>query len=240
MRRRRKNRSTWFPVLGTEGEEGKPLNSVYTLNQTVELAYDIAMEVTPLIPDYTNDPSTTGADVDTLRDFVEGQTCIIDRIVGKIAVGLNQLPGSGSGFNTAACVVACAAIAVLPVDDDGIAITTATGEQINPLAAENLDKPWMWRRTWTLTNRLATGSGIQQYNYGFPTSNCEYGSVMDGPHIDTKGVKRAIQRNQRIFLILANQDKTPGEPNENTELRWVVDLRVLGRMQKARNKSLFT
>lgn len=238
--RRRRQRSTWFPVLGTDYDEegGGALKSVYTLSQTVALDYEANFNVTPLIPDYTEDPSTTASE-QTLRDFVEGQTCIIDRCVGKITCNLGQIAGSGAGFYTAGLVICCAGIAVLPVDDSGTAITTGSGEEINPLNAENLDKPWLWRRTWLLHNQNVANPGAPYYG---PRSNTEYGGgVLDGPHIDTKGVKRAIQRNQRIFLILGNMDITPGSTvNENNVVFWSIDLRILGRMRKAKNRSLFT
>lgn len=233
--RRRRQKSTWFPVLGTDAGEGNPLSSVYSLTQLVDLNYQTTFEVTPLIPDYTEDPSTSTSE-QTLRDFVEGQTCIIDRIVGKIFVNVGQVAGSGAGFTTPNLIIAAAGIAVLPVDDAGVAITTGAGEEINPLYAENLDKPWYWRRTWLLGNQASFPPSSPYYA---PQNNLGL-SVADGPHIDTKGVKRAIQRNQRIFLILANRDASPGEPNEVTDLRWNVDLRVLGRMRKAKNRSVFT
>lgn len=234
--RKRRQRSTWFPVLGTSWNEGDILSSIFPQTQEVALNWAINTVATPLIPDYTEDPSVTAGE-STLRDFVEGQTCIIDRIVGKICVLADQTaPGAeGEGIPLIFC---CAGIAVLPVDDSGTPLTSSDGREIAALAAENLDKPFLWRRTWLIGNRLAADTTNPYPN--IPTSNMEFGSVLDGPHVDTKGVKRAIQRNQRLFLILSTQDAGRGEPNVTSFVRWVVDLRVLGRMRRARNKSLFT
>jgi len=238
--RRRRTKSTWFPVLGTDAADGGPLSSVFTEFTNVNFDYSADFKITPIIPDYTEDPSTATAE-HTLRDFVEGQTCVIDRIVGKITCHLIQGTGSGESFYQPSIVTCCAAVAVLPVDDAGVATTTGTGEEINPLYAENLDKPWLWRRTWTLNNNVQASVPGYFYNMQGPASNTSMGSMLDGPHIDTKGVKRAIQRNQRIFLILGAQNETPGDvANEDGTVFWTVDLRVLGRMRRARNKSLFT
>lgn len=237
MRRKRRNRSTWFPVLGSESGSNEVLSSVYTTQVEVALNYGVNHQITPLIPDYTWDPSfQTGANDGTLRDYVEGQTCVIERIVGKVYAAAEQIAGSGEGFQTPRVVCACAAVAVLPVDDGGIPLTDADGAEVNPLMAENLDKPWLWRRTWFLGNLL--GSDIQPVNY--PTSNAGYGSVAEGTHIDTKGVKRAIQRGQRLFMIFATQDVTAGEPNEQIDVQFGVDVRVLGQLRRAKNRSLFT
>jgi len=238
--RRRRVKSTWFPVLGTDRGNGNPLSSVFTEFTTINFSAAADFQVTPLIPDYSEDPSTS-TNEQTLRDFVEGQTSIIDRIVGKITCHFLQNVGSGESFFQPIMAVAGAGIAVLPVDDSGTAITTGTGEEINPLLAENLDKPWLWRRTWTLVNNAQASVEGLFFKPRGPASNTEMGSVMDGPHIDTKGVKRAIQRNQRIFLIFGAADVTPGDvSNEDGSMFWTVDLRVLGRMRKARNRSIFT
>jgi len=237
MRRRRRNRSTWFPVLGTAPRsESGGLTSYYNTYTAAAADYHIDVQSTPLIPDITWDPAVQATDA-TLRDYVEGQTCIVERIVGKIVAGCEQRASSSPGtIDIVDTVIACAAIAVLPTRDDG-SIDVAAAEY-NPLLSANLDKPWLWRRTWVLANNeaVANTSGF----FSHPASNEFFDSMATGPHIDTKGVKRAIQRNQRIFLILASVNNTIADPTEDVSVQWTVDLRVLGRMVKAKNKSLFT
>lgn len=235
--RRRRQKSTWFPVLGTDNGGEFPLSSIFFVNTDVAPGYGPSTFITPLIPDYTEDPSVTSGEP-TLRDFVEGQTCVIDRIVGKITCHLEQFQNS-EAENKPILAACCAAVAVLPVDDAGTPITTPTGVELNPLAAENLDKPWLWRRTWILANNKAN---VSTFPYVGSPTNTQYGAgLQEGSHIDTKGVRRAIQRNQRIYLILATQDVTSFELTDTaSEVHWSVDLRVLGRMRRAKNRSLFT
>lgn len=242
MRRKRRNRSTWFPVLGTEPPETSPSAvalSYYNAFTDIRHDYQIGLISTPLIPDQTSDSndSITGANV--LRDFVEGQTCVIERIVGKIVCSVVQEQSSSpETISIAANCICCAAIAVFPVSNDDNALEL-NDREINPLLAENLDKPWLWRRTWVLSNNMAVGAG-QTFVFNNPASNEFFASRDDGPHVDTKGVRRAIQRNQRLYLVLASASVTPADPQEDGTVYWTTDLRVLGQMRRAKNKSLFT
>jgi len=238
MRRRRRNRSTWFPVLGTENpaDPNASLSTVYWTFTDALADYTSDIDVSPLIPDDSSDPSGSGTAGETLRDYVEGQTCVIDRIVGKIACAAQQIQETESE-SVVTAVVACAAIAVIPTDEASGQPDIST-QEYNPLIATNIDKPWLFRRTWTLGNNMGN------LNNGFPvftqpSSNEFFPGLLDGPHVDTKGVRRNIRKNERIYLVLASQSITPGQPTEDLSVFWSVDLRVIGRMQKAKNRGHF-
>lgn len=245
MRRRRRGNGTWLPVLPAfygppEGElavtyyaDGYQIDTFVTphVQNPVEVA---------LLPDATPIQGVIG-ESHTLRDLVEGQDYTCDRIVGKIWATVNQ--GGEADEEYAGATLFCAAIAVLPVDD-------ATGnpalnpDDYNPLLAENTQQPWLWRRTWVLQNTNVQVSGGGELATAWPAygaqSTWQYGSVMDGGHIDTKGTKRRVSREQRLFMIVAGAQLQAGAAGLNqVSVRWGYDLRFHGGMRKPLNRSTF-
>lgn len=241
MRRnyRRRNRGTWLPVLDTVWQTGAPGTTFDGIFQfpgsgPILRGQRIALDVIPLTYDFTQTNANADSDVGvSLRDLVEGQEYLLDRVVGKVYCDLTQ-----DAAGSLASVICCAALAVLPVDDDTNA-SSLEAVDTDPLLAQNSMQPWMWRRTWLLGNNLTT----QQYSNGriLPASNTGYGSVAEGTHLDTKGVKRRIRKEQRIFLVLSSYCLEQGEEEDPTvnAVRWEYDLRLHGSMRKARNQSTF-
>lgn len=235
MRGRRRNRATWFPILGVGDPESQITVDTRLYNTPGTAAYSPNVEAIPIIPDATALVDSTATGDFTLRDYVEGQTCIIERIVGKIVWSMASYdPGTDSTPNTAIC---CTAFAVLPVDATGIPALPSS--DFDPFLANNSAQPWLWRRTWVLANNQAIAPGvIAQFND--PASNEFFASRDDGPHIDTKGTKRAIRREERLFQINATSAIiTSSGTDLSAQLRCVSDLRVIGRMVKATNRSTF-
>lgn len=237
MRRKRQNRGTWFPVLGSlvGGSESEYLTTMDRQAFSVSTDPGFANIVAnPLIPDETPDVESAGV-ATTLRDFVEGQTCIIHRIVGKIVWGVGQSQNAGYSPN----VIVCASgIAVLPVADD-TNIPDLPSDEYDPLRPQNSSQPWLWRRTWILANN-AQVNVASAVGFNHPASNEFFASRDDGPHIDTKGTKRAIRREQRIFLVhnVMNADINADEGTAGYAAVW-TDVRVFGQMVRSRNKSTF-
>lgn len=241
IRRKRRNRSTWFPILGfINNPEGNNFDSTWDFRPvTINANGDPNVFALPLIPDETRDPADQAFAGDyTLRDYVEGQTCIIDRVVGKVtwwtAQTIDQSPVDP--WNTIICA---SGLAILPVGEDSATPEVASTEW-DPLAATNADKPWLWRRTWVLGNNSARTDLKRDV---LPPSNAAFGSVMDGPHLDTKGTKRAIRKNERLFIIHSVQGIASyvGESGASTpgQASICTDVRVLGHLTKSKNRSLF-
>lgn len=240
MRRRRRNRSTWFPVLGFEAGETLTPTTWDSRLVVLDAAGLTNVFALPLIPDDTRDPADATFSGDyTLRDYVEGQTCIIDRIVGKIQWAMAQEAQADPNVAWVEAIC-CSAIAVLPVADDNSS-PGISSDDWNPLAATNADKPWLWRRTWLLGDNSSTGDAPQ---YTWPVNNCQFPGVLDGPHIDTKGTKRAIRKNQRLFLIHAAQGVVSADGSFpatlDGQMTVTADVRVLGRMVRGRNRGNFS
>ena len=241
MRRRRGTRSRWFPILGfdTTGAGAVGLSTVDVRDLTVNADGTPNIIIVPIIPDIdvpVEQPQGIGGEVrTTLRDYVEGQSCIIDRIVGTIQVAYAQFTAAEG---TPEAIVA-AGIAVVPVGDDGQGNPAVSAFELDPLRADNSAQPWLWRRVWVLGNK-SSELGATAVFTGYPENNA-LGDIRSGPHIDTKGTKRAIRREERIFLIYSTQ---PVHPNNSGEAisgtaTACADLRVLGKMVRAKNRSAF-
>lgn len=236
MRRRRRNRATWFPTLGFENET----NDFITLDirQLTVPATGRDVTVVPLLPDIDipvqQSQTQGGAVVSTLRDFVEGQSCIIERVVGNIQV---QGPLAVNNGSIAAYAVA-AAFAVIPILDDGTGNPAISVAELDPLAADNVAQPWLWRRVWNLG--VQSGSAQVGNNTGYPANNL-FGSVAEGSKVDTKGTKRALRREERLFLIysVAPLFPDPGSSLLLNAVHAIADLRILGHMVRAHNRSAF-
>lgn len=235
MRRgRRRQRATWFPILPfTDGDIGRTDDRRVLGVSPDPGTSDIAW--TPLIPDESGDIEDASSAGFTLRDFVEGQTCIIERVVGKITWAVDNTAGAEYSPRLIVCA---SALAILPVDELGnVGIPS---DEFDPLRAQNSSQPFYWRRTWLLTNQAQLVG--QASRFTTVASNAFGGSNQTGPHIDTKGVRRAIRREQRLFLIHSVLSADPvGSPTTGLSGAAYVhaDLRVLGHMTRSTNKSTF-
>lgn len=246
MRRRRKRRYNWFPVLPTttgEGSSGATYFEVIGEQAGPLPAFSTFSPVyVPLLGDQT---ATWGANNDagaSLRDRVEGQEYVIERIVGKVWV--ERVQGGNETSESQARTIHAIGIGVMPVDDDTQDLSLAE-EDVDPLNADTSDKSWMFRRTWVLGNNAANpGHDVddpQNILYGIqPTGSYFYGSLEDGGHVDIKTVRR-VRRDQRLFIIHnAGLLSTDMAAATGATWRWGYDLRVLGAMRKARNQSVFS
>lgn len=237
--RRRRNRATWFPVLGFQngGSDDQGLVTVDTRVFTIAPTGGTNVLAVPIIPDIdipveAGQGIQDGVPVRTLRDIVQGQSCLVERIVGNIQWEIEQSSAAGIASNRA---IVCSAVAVLPTVDDGSGDPDLTADEFDPLRANNSAQPWLWRRVWVLGNSAAV---IANGSSGLPSNNT-FGSLAEGSKIDTKGTKRMIRREERIFLIHSVLQPFPS--NEGTAIfaRVYADVRVIGQMRAARNVSAF-
>jgi len=235
--RKRRNRATWFPVLGFENQAGQGLSTVDIRSFNVDPLGGPNVLAIPIIPDIdipveAGQGAAGGAPIRSLRDIVEGQSCLLERVVGNIIWEVAQSTAQNLNSNSA---IVCSALAVLPTADDGSGDPVITSDEFDPLRADNSANPWLWRRVWALGNVIPA---VQGEATGLPTNNL-YGSLAEGSKIDTKGTKRMIRREERIFLIHSVLQPFPGNEASLVVARVYADLRVIGTMMKARNRSNF-
>lgn len=251
MRRRRRARPTWFPVLGTSGGEDLP-STVFATERTIGPGALAFATQTCEFTEILDDNDTSEAETASLRDRVEGKDYAITRIVGKIWAAAQQYTPVISEGELAEAVpefiVWCAGLAILPVDSSGVPEESDT--DYNPLLSANSAKSWMWRRTWTLWNNLAEAATPDptQPLYTGPTNVANVGSgTWDAGHVDAKS-RRRVRKEERLFLItgvyIGNIVDATGESVGTTNtvysISWGYDFRVLGGMRKSHNKSILS
>lgn len=245
MRRKRTRKYTWMPILGglgtPAGASGE--NTSFFADELVPFANGtVAQYVTPIVPDETEQPDPALAGSQSLRDLTEGQDWFLKRIVGKLQIACSQ--SGADAFPTAwPNVIVGAAFFVARANDDNPNELDMTSDEVDPLNAFNTRQPWIWRRTWILSNLGQASGGATNVHYG-PMDNSQFGSALDGPHIDAKTARR-IRKEERLWFTISaiGFDRAPGAPVtvefEYTTVSFTLDYRILGQMRKSTNRSTF-
>lgn len=241
--RRRRARYTWFPTNPTFAVESSNPGVNYFQDTFAEtggvggtdpFTTIGAPQAIPLLLDSTAQAGIPADAGDfTLRDLVEGQDYIVKRIVGKVWASRDQRDETNvSSIPTITAI----GLAVLP-EDDATGQPALNPDDYNPLLQQNSAAPWLWRRTWVLGNTFPSGSlSLQQAT---AQSTWQYGSMADGGHLDSK-VARRVTREQRLYLVFATGTLNIGlGAGDSVGIYWGYDLRILGAMRKAKNRSTF-
>jgi len=242
MARRRRTRYTWLPNTGSAGPaadtgdttNGRDFGLINVpINGTTDLVF----------VDLLNDDATEEQTVGPIGPIINSEY-VIKRIVGKFFIGVEQ----GAGTDIVPAVLVGAGIFVARANDidtsGGLfqpigAVNTASGvDNYSPLRQETIREPWIWRRTWVLSNQLQTAAA-NSVNRVFPRSTAEYGSVMDGPHIDAKTGRR-VGQDDRLWAVVAARNFPLNTTNDTvTGVRAFIDYRVLGAGRRAKARSAF-
>lgn len=236
-RRKRRNRGTWLPLDPSILSEGSNAVTYFTTTTAVSdvlgespgaaVAVPVAFDVTRQTP---NTIVAAGQDV-TMRDLTEGQDYFLDRIVGKVDC---QFDGNeGTAGDQILDIILGFAFAILPVEDDGQTVALAA-DDFDPFLSRNTMAPYIWRRTWRLYNNLTPASLIT----AVPSTIAQYGSVMDGGHVDAK-TRRRIRQNERLFFIMQNITLGILGAEAAGSITWGFDVRLHGALRRNRNTSTF-
>jgi len=256
MARRRRNRGAWFPNVGTSGPTGQAddddagiwgnLTPINNISQTfvTDLTFD-----QPVEDEADNELATKTS----LADLI-GSSYILKRIVGKLFVafdGSTQVTDSQGALVTAGFFVArsedSTAATVNAAAPIGAETAAELRENYSPAVPSTVREPWIWRRRWILGNvaqgdALSVKLGITR----FPATNVGYGSVMDGPHIDQKTIRRVSNDDRLWFAISGRQldfDFTdpfnPDIAGTNRVIRWHLDYRLFGRLTSQKHSGAF-
>lgn len=254
MRRRRKSGGTWFPILGNtwqSGDDEYKTASFSLATDPVPLTRALGPSFNGPIPvtkDYTLEPTDTSA-ASTLQDFVQGQDWLLQRLVGKLHIGAKTSAEAGSSASAAWKYIEVAAgFFVGRAQDDDQNFADLFIDECDVNASNNIQNPWIWRRTWILrnpANTFAASTATSFFEGDFPIANAAYGSIIDGPHIDSR-VKRRIRREERLWFIMQTNG-WDGERSSVTGAAGAVqpfaqahlDLRIFGSLRKGKNSSAF-
>jgi len=221
MRRRTKPRVVWLPPTNANslGAAATAGYQIFVLDLAGVTGSFVVGEI-PLTIDAQSDPL---APESSLAD-VENSGYRLRRIVGKIFVVCLQ-----NVENTPASAIVTAGIIVRRAEEStgaSLAALDTTGETSSPGEIRNYGDPWIWRRSWLLANNTATGAPTGQ----LPESNLEYGSAVDGPHVDQK-TARIVSSEERLFLNVSATRSDGGAGELVTQFAVTTDLRVLASMR---------
>lgn len=253
MRRRRRSTGRWFPTLGTtwntESQSYHDAGFSFTLDQVpLDKASGPSMLYLPVTKDYTQESGSNLSQDASLRDFVEGQDYILKRMVGKVFLRAHSTAQNGVEANVWPQMQVSAGFMVARADDEDQGAVSLALNEIDLTDANNIMDPWIWRRTWMLRNpsiyQFNASSSSAPFTGDYPVSNAGYGSVLDGPHIDSKS-KRRIGREERLWFVVQCQgeageiQKMNGLDTAQPYVYGKLDLRIYGQMRKGRNRGNF-
>jgi len=247
MRKRRKTRYTWMPALGgtvNSGESAKGNTGFGFLQTIANDATAFNSTVISLVPDETFLPDQANTNQVSLRDFTEGQDWLLKRIVGKCVVGVERTRQVVTETTSWANVTCCAAFFVARAQDDNQELPDLTIDEYDPLESQNVRQPWIWRRTWVLSDGGVADNTRTNLLPAFFSDNIQYTNAMDGPHIDAKTARR-IRREERLWFVFSAVPFTHaaddgGAVSASTmRLSVNVDYRILGTLRKSNNRSTF-
>lgn len=256
MRRTRRRKYIWLPISGTslsaDGARSSISEFVLDVNTSGQqfgvqsVTYDQNQEL-------ASGQGALAADT-PLAELIANEY-FLKRIVGKCFVNTEYQPQVDFDIAGLPGVIVTAAFFIARQDSqfpnfplDGALTPTI----YNPQSAVVIREPWIWRRTWVLglVGRLgldysvhpASHSG-QAVSTAYPTTNVDYGSVADGPHIDARTARRVRQEERLWFVAGATTYPLNQAPNSPTDLTFQVriglDVRLLGALRKSRNRGSF-
>lgn len=231
MRGKRKQRGTWFPILGVGLNEGADSCIGTEFQLSVPSLGESVSQILPITYDDPRDDDEA-SDEAFLSDFL-GNEYVIDRIVGHWFVS-RRISGNANDVSPEEqppTLVTCGLFVSRSQDAgggtlDSQPIGAGTEAEIrknySPISENTIREPWMWRRSWILgTNGvcafdassgaaliLAAGAAVPPtvpwgVNHGqaWPASNSGYGSLSDGPRLDVKS-KRRVRQDERLWAIM--------------------------------------
>lgn len=254
--RRRRTRGTWFPNLGTiNADQDNVSGRQFQINFPGGSLQETL--VTPLTFDQPQDDDSIGAADASLSDVI-GSEYVLQRIVGKIFINRAAAftTEGGSQVDLQPAVLVSCGFFVARANDRGSGggIDTPIGsasfvelrDNYGPLERDTVREPWIWRRAWILGTGTDGEPGLnlptnESATRAYPRSTAFYGSVADGPHIDSK-VKRRVRQDQRLWFAVSAVPWPVPQTNLDTgvlALQGYLDYRIFGSLRKARNTSAF-
>lgn len=251
MRRRSKRRGLWLPVLGhvvTEGES--EYHWAYARLSTQPLldnAVPSAQDVISVVPDFSIVEPTLSTE-QTLHDQASGNAWKLRRIVGKLHLSTwntvdGEDPVDGAQWPN---VLVKAGFFISRAGDGNQTQPELSAQESDPLGAGNAMNPWIWQKSWILSNPAVSSSSSQQFRSRaqWPTNNTQWPSMYDGPHIDSK-MQRFINKEHRLWFVLSatgyDQEFTAvtGSGSSQPRVAGILDVRVYGSLARQRNFSSF-
>lgn len=254
---RKRTKYTWFPTIGSAVGTDQDDVSGRAFNLSVLGTGQQSVIVSPITYDAPAEPGDVDPTDPGVLAGIVGQEYFLKRIVGKFFL---QLPAKREALNDpstirGALVGAGFFVARANDADSGGGLGTPIGsastaelvDNYSPLANETIREPWIWRRTWLLGNAAfryaeqasVTGDLAGSSGTNYPSSTADYGSVMDGPHIDAKCARRISQDERLWFAVAGVRWPLDEQSNAGVTLDGYLDYRLLAQLRKAHNRGVF-
>lgn len=252
--RRRRNRGTWFPTIGNQLIEGPPTTTVSGRPFSFFLeSGNIVTAISPVTFDFPIESDFTSEN-NSLADII-GSEYVLQRLVGKIFA--HRFSDAVSGDTHPAIYFGAGFFVARANDFDsgggsdqpiGSASQQEQNDNYSPLTVENTREPWIWRRTWVLGSAKgrSAGGGLERFTTteipaAYPASTALYGSVADGPHLDSR-VKRRVSQDNRLWFVVSATAFPIGTTFAGTTslaVTGIADFRIYGSLRKAKQTSAF-
>lgn len=229
MRKRNRPRVVWFPPTNLNSiDPTTNISGIQAFRVDASPASGPSTGEIPLVIDGEGqDPLDPAA---TLSD-INNSGYRLRRIVGKIFCLTDQPDDAAPIF-----IVCTAAIIIRRIDPTtgvSLALTNPnSAELVSTQHIENYPDPWIWRRTWLLSNNNSptrTPTGTPE----FGETNFSHGpAVADGPHVDQK-TARVIGPEERLFLNVTCQPSSVLNAQDEIPISTLIitDLRILASMR---------
>jgi len=256
VRKRRRTKYTWLPTIGTDLDITGAPDDVVAGQQITTVALDTGETSIDIFP-LTVDQPLEGTSLlnNTTLGTVIGNEYVLKRIVGKWHAAMQPKRLANNDPSNWGAVMVCVGIFVARAQDAdqnadqpiGSATIGERRQNYSPLHTDCIREPWVWRRTWVLTNpafantqeALTAGTTLGSTGIGYPTSTGLYGSVADGPHIDAKTVRR-VKQDERLWVAIATLGfPLGGAVDQSSTVVHYFDFRLLGALRRARNSGAF-
>lgn len=261
MRRRRRNEGTWLPTIGQQasGEDGLFFQSRSLALETGALeTNEFIWGIIPVTYDQPHEGGQLNSTFDSLISAI-GSEYFLKRIVGKCHVWVdgrvasqNQDP-SGPLSLTVTAGYFIARAGAFPDENSPIGGTNLssnqTFESYNPEALQTTREPWIWRRSWVVSQQNNEGAlsyliqnplgDVRMWDSG-PQNNWEGRSVADGPHIDAKTRRRVRQDERLWFAVTCRSNLTVSTIVSNNQIvRVHLEHRLFAGLRRAKNSGNF-
>jgi len=182
-------------------------------------------EEIPIVKDFTG--LTGVADASSSLADIEESGYRLRRIVGKLFFSMAQSVAVQPGDVSTILVTAGFIIRRSePARPTSLASLTVGGTGINVTSLQNQDDPWIWRRSWMLSNKVDPAN-TDNFAFAF---NGSYGSALDGPHVDQK-TARIVGPDERLYLSVTCEGIDGNAQTTPSAILMVGNLRVLASMR---------
>lgn len=236
MRNRRRPAVVWLPPAADNRIAANPAITadaagagVFTVDIGGPAAFgDESVGVVPLVADLSSAGfQASNLPLESLADiFSSGYR--LRRIVGNIFVEFNQTQGD-TPVGALSRVLVTAGIIVLRVLPDGTALQGP--DTYSPQHISNWSDPWIWRRTWILSNFVEDINAALTGGNSWPENNAIYLGTNSGPFVNQK-TARVISNEERLFLVVSAKALNPSSNAATNVTRVYFDLRFVGSIRR--------